>query len=52
MKDLDYEEIEVTCANCGIDARFVFSNMPEFLFKIARWYCTESCYEEHTRNEG
>lgn len=49
----------ITCANCGITAEEYFHYMNEAerpsedsWFAGTSWYCSDSCYDEHTKDEG
>lgn len=48
---------DICCANCGITAReffeYVSDDPPDGpWFAGQSWYCSDECYDEHTKNEG
>lgn len=52
----DDEGNEITCANCSVTAREIYGQddpYPSDSWMIGTtWYCSNSCYEEATSDEG
>jgi hypothetical protein len=48
---------DICCANCGITAKeffeYVSDDVPsnDCWFAGTSWYCSDDCYDEHTKNE-
>jgi hypothetical protein len=50
-------EWDIACKNCHISAGEYFQyikkeKIPEGIFSCTDWYCSQSCYDEATKNEG